>query len=88
MTSRTSRRLSRSPGMLVLYVLLAALGLLYVLPFVVQLVTSLKTDPDAAAHPLSLLPDPFSLDSYRRLFGIGDAGDRCPSRAGSPTRCS
>ncbi|EFL03750.1 MULTISPECIES: carbohydrate ABC transporter permease [Streptomyces] len=78
MTSRTSRRLSRSPGMLVLYVLLAALGLLYVLPFVVQLVTSLKTDPDAAAHPLSLLPDPFSLDSYRRLFGIGDAGESVP----------
>ncbi|MFJ4699220.1 MULTISPECIES: carbohydrate ABC transporter permease [unclassified Streptomyces] len=78
MTSRTSRRLSRSPGMLVLYVLLAALGLLYVLPFVVQLVTSLKTDPDAAAHPLALLPDPFSLDSYRRLFGIGDAGEPVP----------
>ncbi|MFJ2953399.1 carbohydrate ABC transporter permease [Streptomyces sp. NPDC087270] len=53
------------------------LGVVYVLPFVIQLVTSFKTDPDAAAHPLSLLPDPFTLDSYRRLFGFG-GGESIP----------
>ncbi|KIF79451.1 ABC transporter permease [Streptomyces sp. 150FB] len=62
----------------ILYVVLAAVGLLYVLPFVIQIVTSFKTDPDAAAHPLSLLPNPFSLDSYRRLFGLGSMDDSVP----------
>jgi multiple sugar transport system permease protein len=52
-------------------VLLCAIGLFYVLPFAIQLVTSFKTDPDAAAHPLSLIPDPFDATSYRRLFGGG-----------------
>jgi multiple sugar transport system permease protein len=59
-------------------VVLSLVGLFYVLPFVIQLVTSLKSDPDAAAHPLSLLPNPFDLDSYRRLFGMGAAGESVP----------
>ncbi|WP_329456519.1 carbohydrate ABC transporter permease [Streptomyces sp. NBC_01497] len=70
---RKSRRLGDPFLRTVLYLLLAGVALLYLLPFVIQIVTSLKTDPDAAAHPLSLLPDPFSLDSYRRLFGLGGA---------------
>jgi multiple sugar transport system permease protein len=58
-------------------VALSLIALFYLMPFVIQLVTSFKTDPDAASHPLSLLPDPFSLDSYRRLFGAGsDAADQ------------
>jgi multiple sugar transport system permease protein len=71
---RTGRRLQLT----ILYVVLAAVALLYVLPFVIQIVTSFKTDPDAAAHPLSLLPNPFSLDSYRRLFGLGSMDDSVP----------
>ncbi|MGA5702735.1 carbohydrate ABC transporter permease [Peterkaempfera bronchialis] len=63
---------------IVAYPVLILLGLVYVLPFVVQIVTSLKTDPDAAAHPLSLIPNPFSLASYQRLFGSGVAGDAVP----------
>ncbi|WP_405792993.1 carbohydrate ABC transporter permease [Streptomyces sp. NBC_01506] len=62
----------------VVYVLITLVGLLYLLPFVIQIVTSFKTDPDAAANPLGLLPDPFSLESYRRLFGLGNAGDAVP----------
>jgi multiple sugar transport system permease protein len=70
---RSGTRALRLTGVL----LLSVAGLFYVLPFVIQLVTSFKTDPDAATHPLSLLPDPFSLDSYRRLFGTGsDAADQ------------
>ena len=34
------------------YTAVAAIGLLYLMPFVIQLVTGFKTDPDAAAHPL------------------------------------
>lgn len=62
----------------VLYLLLTVVGLLYLMPFVVQIVTSFKTDPDAASNPLSLLPNPFSLDSYRRLFGLGNVSDAVP----------
>lgn len=58
-------------------VLLCAAGLFYLLPFVIQLVTSFKSDPDAAAHPLGLIPNPFDLDSYRRLFG-GGTGEPVP----------
>ncbi|MEV8420701.1 carbohydrate ABC transporter permease [Streptomyces niveus] len=61
-----------------LYLLLTGIGLLYLLPFAIQIVTSFKTDPDAAANPLSLIPNPFSLDSYRRLFGLGGTGDAVP----------
>ncbi|MFJ4923384.1 carbohydrate ABC transporter permease [Streptomyces sp. NPDC088725] len=72
----------RSTGHTVLlvaiYLLLTVVGLVYVLPFAVQIATSFKTDPDAASNPLSLLPNPLSLDSYRRLFGIGDAADSVP----------
>ncbi len=58
--------------------ILAVVGLFYVLPFAIQLATSFKTDPDAAANPLSLLPNPFDLDSYRRLFGLGSVGQPVP----------
>lgn len=64
----------RLAGILVL----SLVGLFYVMPFVIQLVTSFKTDPDAASHPLSLLPNPFDLDSYRRLFGLGRSGESVP----------
>ncbi|RSN78755.1 ABC transporter permease, partial [Streptomyces sp. WAC 05379] len=37
------------------YTGVAAVGLLYLMPFVIQLVTGFKTDPDAAAHPLGLI---------------------------------
>lgn len=67
-------RALRLAGVLVL----SLVGLFYVMPFVIQLVTTFKTDPDAAAHPLSLLPNPFDLDSYRRLFGHGGAGESVP----------
>ncbi|MFE7168642.1 carbohydrate ABC transporter permease [Streptomyces sp. NPDC057616] len=55
-----------------------ALGLLYVLPFVLQLVTGFKTDPDAAAHPLGLLPTTPTTAAYQRLFGLSQAGEGVP----------
>jgi multiple sugar transport system permease protein len=63
-TSATVRRVA-------VYGSLTAAALLYALPFAVQVATSFKTSPDAAAHPLSLLPGPATLDAYRRLFGLG-----------------
>ncbi|MFI6562209.1 carbohydrate ABC transporter permease [Streptomyces sp. NPDC050534] len=60
------------------YTAVVALGLLYVLPFVLQLVTGFKTDPDAAAHPLGLLPTTPTTAAYQRLFGLSRAGDGVP----------
>ncbi|HET6353499.1 carbohydrate ABC transporter permease [Streptomyces sp.] len=60
------------------YGLVVALGLLYVLPFVIQLVTGFKTDPDAAAHPLGLIPVAPTTAAYQRLFGLSQAGDGVP----------
>lgn len=66
------------PWRLAGYALVAGMGLLYLLPFVLQLVTGFKTDPDAAAHPLSLLPATPTTAAYQRLFGLGQGADGVP----------
>lgn len=60
------------------YTAVAALGLLYVMPFAIQLVTGFKTDPDAAAHPLGLVPATPTTAAYQRLSGLSQAGDGVP----------
>ena len=49
------------------YTLLLLFALLYIYPFIVQLATSVKTNADAVANPLSLMPDPFTLAAFKRL---------------------
>jgi len=56
------------------YLVLEVGSLLFLGPFLVQIATSFKTDPDATAHPLSLLAHPATLSVWRRLFGYGDSG--------------
>ena len=56
----------------------AALGLLYLMPFVIELVTGFKTDPDAAAHPLGMVPVTPTTAAYQRLFGLGQVADGVP----------
>ncbi|MFJ2882985.1 carbohydrate ABC transporter permease [Streptomyces sp. NPDC086796] len=68
----------RLPWRLAGYAAVVGLGLLYLLPFVLQLVTGFKTDPDAAAHPLSLLPTTPTTAAYQRLFGLSQAADGVP----------
>ena len=46
------------------YALLMLFALIYIYPFVVQLVTSFKTDADAVDNPLSLVPDPFTPGAF------------------------
>ncbi|MBA2809307.1 carbohydrate ABC transporter permease [Streptomyces sp. KM273126] len=60
------------------YTAVAVLGLLYLMPFVIQLVTGFKTDPDAASHPLGLMPVTPTTAAYQRLFGLSQAGDGVP----------
>lgn len=54
------------------YLALAAFALFFLGPFLIQLVTSFKTDADAVNHPLSLVPDPVTYDAWERIFGFTD----------------
>ncbi|WP_049579176.1 carbohydrate ABC transporter permease [Streptomyces sp. SBT349] len=78
--ARPSSALGRFPTPLRVagYTLVVGLALLYILPFVLQAVTSFKTDPDAAANPLGLWPSPPSTAAYERLFGLSESGDSVP----------
>jgi multiple sugar transport system permease protein len=50
------------------YSVLTFFALVFLYPFVIQLASSFKTEPDAAANPLSPVPDPFSTTSFLRIF--------------------
>lgn len=54
------------------FVALVILALIYVYPFVVQLMTSFKTEPDAANNPMSLFPKTWTTAAYSTLFGHSD----------------
>ncbi|MFJ5120791.1 MULTISPECIES: carbohydrate ABC transporter permease [unclassified Kitasatospora] len=60
------------------YTALAGFALLYLLPFLLQLANSFKTDPEAAANPMSLFPGDGTLAAYRRLFGLADGVANVP----------
>ncbi|SCL33491.1 multiple sugar transport system permease protein [Micromonospora pallida] len=50
------------------YAILVFFGLVFLYPFVIQIASSLKTEPDAAANPLSPVPDPVDLNGFQRIF--------------------
>ncbi|MEO3874349.1 carbohydrate ABC transporter permease [Nonomuraea sp. B12E4] len=50
------------------YFVLVFFALVFLYPFVIQIAISFKTEPDAAANPLSPIPDPPSLGGYERVF--------------------
>ena len=50
------------------YAALTVFALLYLFPFVIQVGTSFKTDPDATAHPLNPVPDQFTTAAYQQLL--------------------
>ena len=52
----------------VLYVLIIALTTIYVFPFLVSIANSFKTDAEAAANPLSLIPQTWTTAAFSRLF--------------------
>lgn len=65
-TARTAKKMI-SYGVLTLF------AVLFIGPFLVSFVTSFKSSPDATSNPLSLIPDPFSLESWKQLLGISDS---------------
>ncbi|MFG1705030.1 carbohydrate ABC transporter permease [Nonomuraea sp. M3C6] len=50
------------------YCVLIFFALVFLYPFVVQIATSFKTEPDAAAHALSPIPDPLTTGGYEQVF--------------------
>ena len=60
-TSRTARW-----GWLV-YLVLILLALIYIYPFLIQLGTSFKTDPDATNHSTNPIPNPFTTSAFSAL---------------------
>ena len=70
-------------GQILLYAVLVVLALIYIYPFLVQVSTSFKTDAEATADPISLIPQ-------RLVDGGVRAALHCAatSRSGSRTRPS
>jgi multiple sugar transport system permease protein len=61
-----------NPISVLTYTLLIVLAAIYIYPFLVQIATSFKTDPDAASNPISLIPDPPTTAAYEALFTRSD----------------
>ena len=49
------------------YGVLSVFAVIYVYPFIIQLVTAFKTNTDAVNNPLRLIPNPFDTDAWVRL---------------------
>lgn len=54
------------------YTALGLFAVVFLYPFFIQIATSFKTDPDAANNPMSLIPNPFSAEAWRSIFGLSD----------------
>jgi multiple sugar transport system permease protein len=59
---------SRRASTFWLYAVLVVLAVVYISPFLVDLVTSFKTEPEAASNPLSLVPRTATTAAYEELF--------------------
>lgn len=51
-----------------LYAALVAMAVVYILPFLIDLATSFKTEAEAADNPVSLIPGTFTTAAYEQLF--------------------
>lgn len=63
---RSGQRWTRLAALAVLLVF----AVIYIYPFLIQAATSLKSDPQAAAHPLSIIPNPVDFAAWKRMFGL------------------
>ncbi|WP_431219105.1 carbohydrate ABC transporter permease [Leifsonia xyli] len=70
----TGRRRSRGTVVAtsITYAVLAVLAVVYILPFLIQISTSFKTDAEASADPVALIPQTFTTAAYARLFLSSD----------------
>jgi multiple sugar transport system permease protein len=58
----------RRLGRVITYGFLLALAVVYIFPFLIAVVTSFKTEPDATANPLGLAPDPATTSAFHQLY--------------------
>jgi multiple sugar transport system permease protein len=70
----SARSYRSRPRQVIVYVLLVIFALLYLAPFALQIANSFKTNPDATANGLSLVPHPPDLSAWKEVFGIGTTG--------------
>jgi multiple sugar transport system permease protein len=68
-TPATNRRRIR-PLTVVFMVLMTVFAVVYVFPFLIEVATSFKTDPDASNNALSLIPHPPTVAAYKEMFGL------------------
>ena len=54
-------------GTIITYSFLLSLAVVYIFPFVIAIATSFKTEPDATANPLALIPHPPTTDAFHEL---------------------
>jgi multiple sugar transport system permease protein len=52
------------------YAALVVFAVIYIFPFLIQIATSFKTEADATANPLSLLPQTFTTAAFQRLAEV------------------
>ncbi|WP_167050650.1 carbohydrate ABC transporter permease [Salinibacterium sp. ZJ77] len=65
---RTRQSRLAAVGLALSYVMLIALAIIYIYPFLISISGSFKTDAEATQDPLSLLPETWSFAAYERLF--------------------
>jgi multiple sugar transport system permease protein len=59
-------------GQWVLYLVLIAIAIVYIMPFLIEVATSFKTEADATANPVSLIPPTWTTAAYQQLFVNSD----------------
>ena len=67
-------RIGKSLGRGLLYILLILGGLVMIVPFAWMISTSLKSGQYVLSMPPQLIPNPATLDSYRRIFELYPIG--------------
>ena len=67
-TAGSRRRRGRIIPQIALYAVLLVIALVYINPFLVQDATSFKTEQEAAASPISLVPQTITTAAYEQLF--------------------
>jgi multiple sugar transport system permease protein len=55
-------------GSVLTFSFLIVIAFVYIFPFVIAIVTSFKTEPNATANPLALVPDPPTTSAFHELF--------------------
>lgn len=65
---RTARLASQS----LLYAVLIVIAVIYIFPFLIEVMTAFKTNADAAQHPISLIPAQWTTAALSKLFVNSD----------------